>query len=529
MRRNIVKFSKCIFAVELVAMLRGLSLLFGFACALQCQAFAAEIEVKEPSALVATLLAAKAGDKLILPPGIYGELNLDGAKDGRLVFPNPVSIVGLDKSNPPAFKKISLRSVSNLVFSGIAVRHPWHEGDPLELRAFSIDKSSNVTLEDSVLQGDVISGGGNEVDGFASGSAIGVADSDHIKIVGNKIFTWHRGGIFGVTNDLEVSNNELYDLSSDGLDFAEITNAVIAHNHVHDLSRSAESKAHPDMIQFWTTSTHKPSENIEIKDNFLDQGNGAWSQSIFIRNELVDTSQAGLEMYYRNFRITGNVIRNAHIHGITVGEIDGLDISHNTLLQTIGSKLGGNVSVPMINVSKSAKRVNVTYNIFPRTSVTLLKPLPGWVIGFNVVAQRDLPGRPDYYSQVFLNALAKGKLSLADLQLLPDSAAAKGGQGAELNKFQTRPRSNMFYFTNDRDSVSGDIEKFDAKHVFGPSGPINAEDAKVEWDFGDGSIGQGVAARHSYAELGDYEVKAKMTLGTGQTLLANRTIHVGVN
>ena len=87
----------------------------------------------------------------------------------------------------------------------------------------------------------------------------------------------------------------------------------------------------------------------------------------------------------------------------------------------------------------------------------------------------------------------------------------------------------MFYFTNDRDSVSGDIEKFDAKHVFGPSGPINAEDAKVEWDFGDGSIGQGVAARHSYAELGDYEVKAKMTLGNGQTLLANRTIHVGVN
>ena len=123
MSRIIIKFSKCIIAIGRKAKLRGLGLLFGFACALQCQAFAAEIEVKEPSALVATLLAAKAGDKLILSPGIYGELDLDGARDGHLLFSTPVTIVGQDRSNPPAFKNIHLRSVSNLIFSNIAIRH----------------------------------------------------------------------------------------------------------------------------------------------------------------------------------------------------------------------------------------------------------------------------------------------------------------------------------------------------------------------------------------------------------------------
>ena len=87
------------------------------------------------------------------------------------------------------------------------------------------------------------------------------------------------------------------------------------------------------MIQFWTNGTTSPSTNITISENFLDSGNGEWTQSIFMRNEAVDSQGAGTEMFYQNVLIENNVIYNAHTHGITVGEADGLIIRNNTILQ----------------------------------------------------------------------------------------------------------------------------------------------------------------------------------------------------
>ena len=61
-----------------------------------------------------------------------------------------------------------------------------------------------------------------------------------------------------------------------------------------------------------------------------------WTQSIFMRNEVVDQGLAGANMYYQNVLIENNIIYNAHTHGITVGETIGLTIDHNTALTEPG-------------------------------------------------------------------------------------------------------------------------------------------------------------------------------------------------
>ena len=67
------------------------------------------------------------------------------------------------------------------------------------------------------------------------------------------------------------------------------------------------------MIQFWTSGTTSPSTNIVIRGNILDSGDGGWTQSIFMRNEMVDTGGAGDAMFYQNILIEDNVIYNAFI------------------------------------------------------------------------------------------------------------------------------------------------------------------------------------------------------------------------
>lgn len=71
-------------------------------------------------------------------------------------------------------------------------------------------------------------------------------------------------------------------------------------------------------------ASERPSVNIVIPGNILNSGAGVWNQSIFMRNEKVDTQDPGPEMFYRDIVIEENVILNAHQHGITVGETDGL-------------------------------------------------------------------------------------------------------------------------------------------------------------------------------------------------------------
>ena len=181
------------------------------------------------------------------------------------------------------------------------------------MRPFEIVHGSrNIVVSNSIFEGDLASGRGTAIDGRGTGYGLCASEAANITVTNNRFFNWARAGVFGSVNGLTVSGNEIFGVRSDGFDFAHVNNVLIENNHFHDFTTAPDSDDHGDMIQFWTNGTQSPSTSIIIRGNILNSARGGWTQSIFMRNEMVDTYGAGDEMFYRNITIEDNVIYNAH-------------------------------------------------------------------------------------------------------------------------------------------------------------------------------------------------------------------------
>ncbi|MFN3938894.1 MAG: right-handed parallel beta-helix repeat-containing protein, partial [Gemmobacter sp.] len=187
------------------------------------------------------------------------------------------------------------------------------------------------------------------------------------------------------------------------MNFADVQGVLIENNYIHDFRLSPLSGDHPDMIQFWTTGTTEASTDIIIRNNTLDIGDGNWTQSIFMRNELVDTGKAGAEMFYRNVLIENNTIYNSHLHGITVGETKGLIIRDNSVLHVPDTSIasGGTapVNVPTIRVSARSESVTITDNV--TAAITGGSGQASWTIKNNAFVQSTNPFGVGFYGDVF--------------------------------------------------------------------------------------------------------------------------------
>lgn len=508
-------------------------LLTCFLCALapllDQHASAKVVLVSSPTELTETIQIANPGDVLELAPGSYGELVLNGNKPSVADKPadgatGQIILKASDINNPPEFSKIALNKVSGLRFSNVKLKAVFKDEKSIKNRYFTIKESDNITINDCILEGDKASNTATTADDFGSGIALSVVNSNFITLNNNTIHTWYRGAIFTNTNNLKVTKNDLFNLRSDGFDFAGVKNTEILQNHIHDFKRSPESPDHPDMIQFWTRNTKQQTENVLIQNNILDVGNGDWTQSIFMRNEAVEVAGAGTEMFYKNIRIEGNLIRNAHGHGITIGASDDLEIVSNTLIQSENATARGNVSVPGIRVGENSTNVVISRNITPRN--TLKKSPPSWTIADNALAQRDVPQRDTFYTHVYVDALAAKDVTLADLLLMPGSELAKQGVGSPLSHFDEKPYHNIALIDNSAANATGHEQKLWISHAFGPKGQLKLQIAKIEWTFGDSGTATGEEVVHTFSDFGRYAVKAVIHLKSGETITSKRTIEV---
>lgn len=381
---------------------------------------------------------------------------MGSAKQPFATFPGEVTITSKDSNNPAKFTSMTLSGVQNLTIDNVIFDYTYASTDLVWIAPFALGNGTgqlkNITIRNSGFDGDEASGTGNAAEdgfGFAKGLAVDGRSSTGARATGivienNTFHRWHRAALFGSVDGLTVRNNEVYDVRSDGFDFAAVQNTVIEGNYMHDFRQSATSLDHMDMIQFWTNGTTWPNVNITIRGNWLMAQDGDWTQSIFMRNEEVDNGRAGSEMFYRNVLIENNVIHNAHLHGITLGEVDGVVVQNNTLLNNIDA---GNptaplssVHIPNISMKATSLNVNVTKNVIaggkPKTQPA----------GFsdNLYVQQSYPTQAHYYNAYFANALAQGAVRKADLTVLPGSLVDTGNYGSPLLK----PASDFVYISS---------------------------------------------------------------------------------
>lgn len=391
-------------------------------------AHAAEVHIASPEALAEALGHAAPGDVLLLEPGDYGAVTVKG---GGGASGRPVTLRSTDPARPARIASLDLERAAFLAFEDMTFDYQFSPDDPPFLRVFRVADSHDIAFRRLQVDGDVAHSLSPEENGYGFAYAFGIEASQKITLEDCELFSFARGLVISQTRDVIVRRNDLHDLRSDGMDFAEVWNVVVSENYIHDFRSAPTSEDHADMIQFWTSATETPSRDITIQDNVLNAGQGHWTQSIFMRNEMVDTGSAGHEMYYRNVSIIGNVIMNAHLHGITVGETDGLIIARNTLVQdrkALTAPSDEPLWVPKIYVADSSRNVHIERNVVD--SIHGPKDQDDWTVKDNFFIQNRTRSEGGFYGLVFSGALTGDPGNIATYVYRPGGPLSGAGIGA---------------------------------------------------------------------------------------------------
>ena len=468
--------------------------------------------VSNSEELMNALASASGGDTIELAGGDYGDLKLvDGKTTFDVNFDAPVTIRSVDAEPSASFSSINLYGVSNLTFENVTFDYEFDVGDSILHKPFQVwGESANITFKDSIFDGDLANGLSEIDDGYGYAIGLTVRDSSDIAVENSEFFNWYKGAAFGQVDNLLVSGNELHSLRSDGFNFVEVKSVVIENNYFHDFNKSPNSPDHLDMIQFWTNGTTSPTTDVVIRNNILDIGEGSVTQSIFMRNEEVDTGRAGEEMYYQNILIENNTIYNAHTHGITVGETDGLTIQNNSVLQA-GSEFFGNyesVTIPKINIKPESTAVTVKDNIV--SSINGFDDQVTWSVAGNAIVH------PSEYLEQFITSEIDTDNGTHQFTVLPGSMVDQLGAGAEPIKFPNVSDSLKPLFNVYSSEADGHSLIFDASLSVGPLGFISEDDADFVWSFEDGSTTTGQVVQHDFGSPGYHGVTLTVVNKNGE-------------
>ncbi|MGR3371539.1 MAG: right-handed parallel beta-helix repeat-containing protein [Pseudooceanicola nanhaiensis] len=359
---------------------------------------AEEVRVADKAALDTALAEAGPGTEILLAPGDYGGLSVRNTGGSATA---PIVIRSRDAADPARFSRMAVQNAENVVIADLELDYVFAKGDPHHLKPFKVNNSRGITLRSLLIDGDVVRGGTGPANGYGHTTGFSARGVEGLTVEDTEIRTFLRGMLIHECRDILVRGNNLHGMQADAMDFVQVSNVRIEGNFIHDFARSPESKHHPDMIQFWTAGTNRPSRDVVIRGNLLAAGNGPWSQTIFARNEVVDRGGPE-EMWYRNFTITDNLIINAHLHGISFGEIDGLVVARNTLVAHPGAAGdNGNKSVwiPRINIKKIARNVRIENNV--AGGIKDYQKQPDWRVANNLVVQNQTRMKPNFYGLVF--------------------------------------------------------------------------------------------------------------------------------
>lgn len=460
----------------------------------------------DPNTFQAALAKVAPGDKILLAPGNYGVLRLDQQYGDAT---RRVTLTSADPNNRARFSHLEMHDAQGLTLEQLVFEFRFPSGsDPNVLKASKVHHSQHITIRDSLFDGDAARGTGTAADGFGAGFGLWVRFSQNIQIENSTFRGWYRGILAGKSTGITLRGSDFYDMRSDGVNFAEVTDVLIEGNLFRDFRRRADDPAHPDMIQFWTNGTDSPNRNITIRDNILNARNGDWTQSIFMRNERVDVQGAGPEMYYRNIVITGNIIINAHLHGITLGESDGVLIADNTLIHNHAARLTGSnraVHIPVINLAPVSRNVSILRNI--TGGISGAQGQPDWRLASNLKIQDQSSGEPGYYDIVFVAALNGDPATLDPFMYLPDGPAGTNAFGAP--GLRLKGQKDHATATKAPLVKVARNARFVNRFTFDATLDRAASAPNVLWVFGDGTTGEGARVTHTFPRPGLYWVSAR--------------------
>ena len=241
-----------------------------------------------------------------------------------------------------------------------------------------------------------------------------------------------------------------------------------------------------------------------------------------MRNDLVDRNLAGYEMYYRDVIIEENVIINAHLHGITLGESDGVRIANNTLIHnpaSDGKQDNPPLWIPQIRVKENSKNVDISNNMMSK--VVGHSDQTTWRVSGNVTIQDRAPSQPGYYNKVFVAARTGDPRNLASFQYLnPGSAGASRLAQQDDAGLLFVPLIHNASVGNDTNAVV-----FSAERSLLPKG-VSLKDTKISWQINGSPVSSDAEITYEDTTPGLHTIALEITLPDGQSRRSETTLNV---
>lgn len=281
----------------------------------------ATFNVTTASQLYSALGSAVGGDRIVLAPGNYGNINIYNRN-----YASGVTLQTGSWTNRAHFDGLNISKSSNLTISGIDLGRgllPGEEGRLTHLT--TVKDSANIKFNAVQFHGLV------DNDPTYDGQGLTATRVTGLRIEHSTFTDLLRGVNLQQSKDVILLSNTFDTIRSDGVTVASTNGLLIDRNSFTDIRPAFQD--HADAIQFWNTGQTYGSSNVTIRNNVIAPGGDDYAvQGIFIS----DPGTYG----YQNFKIINNLIySHGAYHGITVTGATGLQVANNTLLsQTTDTK-----------------------------------------------------------------------------------------------------------------------------------------------------------------------------------------------
>jgi len=457
------------------------------------------------------LKAGSGGTILLLDTATYDLKSFDSLNE----IDSAVTIKSADSNNPATINSLRLTGAENLTIEDV---HIHMDGDPNSFDdiALRISSSTDIVIRDSMMTSDASAPVGTVDTPDAAAQLALVRNSTDITFEGNVISGFNHGLTFMDSHGIDISNNEMSAMQGDGIRIAGVNGLLIEGNHLYDFLGATQEANHSDMIQFWGINTSINTENVVIRENFLDTGNGANYQMIFGHNDAFEDNG----FIFDDILIEGNVLFGAHANAIYLGDTNNVTVSHNTVIHNsdaydiladgteVASTLNNRIDIDGTN---TVIENNITQLINDEINNTVLTTTSPYV--------------SDDYRSHFVNVEAGGSGDLRDLMLLPDSEL-NGTFGSWLT--WSRDTSDTLTAVATVTIADHDRSEFtlSAELSHGPDGYVVDQGATFTWIFDDGNVLEGASVTYDFDTAGEHSYDLIVTMPNGTTDEITRTIEI---
>ncbi|MBE3639506.1 right-handed parallel beta-helix repeat-containing protein [Mangrovicoccus algicola] len=299
-----------------------------------------EIVVNNTAELSQILKQASGGETILLAPGEYDSLFI---KD--LDFDPAITITSQDPANPATFTDpVTFVRVDGLVLDNVAF-HSDSIDDTSPLLFFN--GCENVSMSNLAFTGYIPAEGegadpdaadttrSDVIEGYGFQRGLRIHDSENVTISDSTFEDLKLAAYIGESSDVLLTGLTI-EAVREGINFYETTGLTISDSlfqnftpwlGMDDARYDTTIHDHPDMIQYWGANSTTGVHDITITGNTFLAEAGSSTQTIFGH---LDGAAEGVTA--TNFTVTGNLIINGQIHGISLGDVDGALIADNILM-----------------------------------------------------------------------------------------------------------------------------------------------------------------------------------------------------